>query len=85
MNEHSGQSIAEAFEAFVMSQSARGLADATLTNYRHHIHSISVHLDIQKPIEALWKRDLEMMIFCQFLLGQPVNLADLLADLVVIH
>lgn len=62
MNEHSGQSIAETFEAFVMSQSARGLADATLTNYRHHIHSISVHLDIQKPIEALRKRDLEMMI-----------------------
>ena len=62
MNEHSGQSIAETFEAFVMSQSARGLADATLTNYRHHIHSISVHLDIQKPIEALRKRDLEMII-----------------------
>ena len=50
------------FEDFVLSQMAQGLSDITIATYRHHIHSISNHLDIQKPMEALTRKDLEAMI-----------------------
>lgn len=53
MGVHTGKSIEEVFDAFVLSQTARGLSDVTLKNYRHHLHSISKHLDIQKPIPPI--------------------------------
>ena len=53
MNGQSHKSVAEVFEDFVLSQMAQGLSDITIATYRHHIHSISNHLDIQKPMEAL--------------------------------
>ena len=56
------KSVAEVFEDFVLSQMAQGLSDITIATYRHHIHSISNHLDIQKPMEALTRKDLEAMI-----------------------
>lgn len=62
MNGQSRKSVAEVFEDFVLSQMAQGLSDITIATYRHHIHSISNHLDIQKPMEALTRKDLEAMI-----------------------
>ena len=62
MNGQSRKSVAEVFEDFVLSQMAQGLSDITIATYRHHIHSISNHLDIQKPLEALTRKDLEAMI-----------------------
>ena len=62
MNGQSRKSVAELFEDFVLSQTAQGLSDITIATYRHHIHSISNHLDIQKPMEALTRKDLEAMI-----------------------
>jgi len=62
MNGQSHKSVAEVFEDFVLSQMAQGLSDITIATYRHHIHSISNHLDIQKPMEALTRKDLEAMI-----------------------
>ena len=62
MNEHSNKLVAEVFNNFVISQTAQGLSEITLKNYRHHLHSISRHLDIQQPMEALTKSDLEAMV-----------------------
>lgn len=59
---HFDKSVAEVFADFVVSQTAKGLSEITLSNYRNHIHSISNHLDIQKPLASLTKRDLEAMI-----------------------
>lgn len=62
MNGHNSKTVAEIFDDFVTSQTAQGLAEATLTNYRRHFHSISRHLDIQQPMEALTKSKLEAMV-----------------------
>lgn len=62
MNGRSRKSISELFDEFVLSQTAQGLSEITLTTYRHHIHSISYHLDIQKSMEALTRKDLEAMV-----------------------
>ena len=59
---HSEKTVEEVFEGFVISQTARGLADITLKNYRLHLHSISKHLDIQKPMNELTRSDLDNMI-----------------------
>lgn len=61
----SGQSrktIEEVFGDFVISQTAQGLSEITIATYRCHIHSISKHLDIQKPMNTLTKGDLEAMV-----------------------
>lgn len=62
MNGQSRKSVAEVFDDFVISQTAQGLSEITLSTYRQHIHSISNHLDIQKPLEALTRKDLETMV-----------------------
>ena len=62
MGGQSRKSVAEVFDDFVVSQTAQGLSDITIATYRHHIHSISNHLDIQKPLEDLTRKDLEAMV-----------------------
>ena len=62
MNGQSRKSVAEVFNDFVVSQTARGLSDITIATYHHHLHSISNHLDIQKPLESLTRKDLEAMV-----------------------
>ena len=62
MNGHSGKSVAEVFDEFVISQTAQGLSETTLTNYRHHFHSISRHFDIEQPMDTLTKSKLEAMV-----------------------
>lgn len=56
------KSMAEVFEDFVISKTAQGVSDITLATYHHHIHSISNHLDIQKPMDKLTHNDLEAMV-----------------------
>lgn len=62
MNASSNKAVAEVFDDFVISQTAQGLSEITLTNYRHHFHSISRHLDIAQPVAALTKNKLEAMV-----------------------
>ena len=62
MNASSYKSVAEVFEDFVISQTAQGLSSVTLTNYRHHFHSISRHLDTLQSMDALTKSKLEAMV-----------------------
>ena len=56
------KSIEEVFEDFILSQTARGLTDTTIATYRNHIRSISNHLDIQKSMDTLTRKDLEVMV-----------------------
>ena len=62
LNGHFSKPLAEVFEEFVISKTAQGVSEVTLATYRQHIRSISNHLDIQKPIESLTRKDLEGMI-----------------------
>ena len=54
--EHSEKTMKEVFENFIITQTARGVDDITIRNYRQHLHSISKHLDIEMPFEDLTKR-----------------------------
>ena len=56
------KTVEEVFEDFVIAQTAEGLAEVTLRNYHNHLHSMSKHLDIQKPMEELTRTDLDLMI-----------------------
>ena len=62
MNEHSGTSLKEVWESFIISQTSRGVSEATIRNYHNHLKSISHHIDIEMPMDALTKRHLEQMV-----------------------
>lgn len=62
MNGHDRKAVAEVFDDFVISQTAQGLSEVTLTNYRRHFHSISKHFDIQQTMDELTKSKLEAMV-----------------------
>ena len=62
LNEQSGRSVAEVFDDFVFAQTAEGLSEVTIRNYKLHLHSISKHLDIQQPMKELTNRQLEKTI-----------------------
>lgn len=52
----------ETFKDFLTSRKIKGVAEKTLETYSSHLHAVSKHLDIQKDIADLNKRDLENMI-----------------------
>lgn len=62
LNEQSGRTVAEVFDDFVFAQTAEGLSEVTIRNYKLHLHSISKHLDIQQPMKELTNRQLEETI-----------------------
>ena len=62
MNEHFGQAVAEVYQDFILAKTAEGVSDVTIRNYHQHLHNISKYLDIEQPMAALSKRDLESMV-----------------------
>ena len=62
MNEHFGQTVAEVYQDFILAKMAEGVSDVTIRNYHQHLHNISKYLDIEQPMAALSKRDLERMV-----------------------
>ena len=54
--------IEEAFESFLASKRAKGLAEKTLESYQFHFRSIAKHLDVTQDVGAIRKQDLETMI-----------------------
>ena len=56
------QTVAEIFERFVASQSAKGVSDKTIRNYYSHLHSLQKHLDFSAPLATLTKEDLDNMV-----------------------
>lgn len=56
------QTVAEIFERFVASQTAKGVSDKTIQNYYSHLHSLKKHLDFSAPLATLTKEDLDNMV-----------------------
>ena len=46
MNEHLGTSLKTVYETFIISQSSKGVSEATIKNYHSHLKGIAKHLDI---------------------------------------
>ena len=51
----------EVFEMFVISQSAKGIADVTIRNYRYHMKNIGNYMNLDRPFDDVTKRDIETM------------------------
>ena len=56
------QTVAEIFERFVASQTAKGVSNKTIRNYHSHLHSLKKHLDFSAPLATLTKEDLDNMV-----------------------
>ena len=56
------QTVAEIFERFVASQTAKGVSNKTIRNYHSHLHSLQKHLDFSAPLATLTKEDLDNMV-----------------------
>ncbi len=41
-------SLKAVWEAFIVSQTAQGISDATIANYQNHLRGIGKHLDIDQ-------------------------------------
>ena len=54
--------IREAFKDFLISKSAKGIKDKTITTYNYHFTSISKRLDVDMTFGELSKSDLEKAI-----------------------
>ena len=54
--------MAEVYQDFILAKTAEGVSDVTIRNYHQHLHNISKYLDIEQPMAALSKRDLESMV-----------------------
>ena len=59
MHEQTKLNFSEVFHMFEISQSAKGVSDTTLKNYKYHLKNISKYIDTQKPFEKITKRDIE--------------------------
>lgn len=55
-------SVEETFDDFLNSKRASGLQEKTLLTYKQHFQAISKELDVEQPIEALSKREIEEAI-----------------------
>ena len=62
MSNQETTTIQERFEEFLSSATARGFSEKTVVVYRGHLHSISKHLDINMPLSALTKAEVEAAV-----------------------
>ena len=62
ISEHLDTSFEDAWASFIISQTAKGISETTLRNYRTHLRAISKHLNISASLSDLSKSDLEAMI-----------------------
>ena len=52
----------EVFEMFITSQTAKGVADITIRNYRYNMKNMVKYFDAEQPFNDIHKRDIEAMI-----------------------
>ena len=57
-----GLSLTKAFDAFVISQMAKGVKEKTTKTYRYHFKAMAKHIDMDMTFEELTKRHIEEMI-----------------------
>ena len=65
--------IEQFWEMYTASQTAKGVSDITLRNYKQHLHSISKYLDIRLSIVDLSKNDLDTMVVQMRQSGMAIN------------
>ncbi len=58
----SENTIRQIWDLYTASQTAKGVSDITLRNYKQQLHSISKYLDIEQSIDDLTKHDLNSMV-----------------------
>ena len=61
MVERTEKSFTEVFQEFVISQTAKGVSDTTLTNYHYHMRNIAKYLDTEQTFDDITKKDIEAM------------------------
>ena len=49
----------EVFEMFMISQSAKGVADVTIRNYRYHMKNIGNYMDLDSPFDDVTNKILK--------------------------
>ena len=54
--------LEKAFDAFILSQMAKGVKEKTAKNYRYHFKAMSKHIDITMTFDELTKKHIEDMI-----------------------
>ncbi len=54
--------LADAFQAFLVSQTAKGIKEKTLKTYRSHYAAAAKHLDMSLRFSQLTKRHLDEMV-----------------------
>ena len=52
----------EVFEMFITSQTAKGVADITIRNYRYNMKNMKNYFDAERSFDAVSKRDIEAMV-----------------------
>ena len=52
----------EVFEMFVISQTAKGVADITIRNYRYNMKNMGNYFNTEQPFDAVTKREIEAMV-----------------------
>lgn len=67
------QNFLEVFEMFITSQTAKGVADVTLRNYRYNMKNMQKFFDAEKTFDEVTKRDIETMIVAMRRAGMAHN------------
>lgn len=56
------ETFEEIYGRYVLAQTAKGVSEITLRNYKERLHNISKHFDIQKPLNEISKKDFDEMV-----------------------
>ncbi len=62
MNTRKGKPFSEVWGEFITSQTAKGVAEITLRNYRQVHHNITRFFDVETQMDELSKSDFEKMV-----------------------
>ena len=73
MDSVKNSSIRQVWDIYTAAQTAKGISETTLRNYKQHLHSISKYLDIDMSIADLTKSDLDLMVVSMRKAGLAFN------------
>lgn len=62
MNTRKEKTFSEVYGEFIISRTAKGISDATISKYHQVLHNISKYFDIEMPLYSLTKSDIEEMV-----------------------
>ena len=62
MNTRKEKTFSEVYGEFIISQTAKGISDATICKYHQVLHNISKYFNIEIPLTNLTKSNLDEMV-----------------------